>query len=169
MSRTQRRASKQIDYAAFGDGEDEESLDLNAEDEEDEVRPKKREKREPRMKKEANKKRNSVVIDGDDDDVVLVADDDDDFDLGRRIIQNINQKIPVITKQKKNVIDEDEVFINLEEDDPPVTFRNLPKIGGQTLKVSAQTLKGLSAQEQISNKESKFFFFIRNSRLFSGS
>lgn len=147
MSRTPRRASKQVDYAAYGDGEDEDALDLSAEDAEDEdVRPKRREIKEPTKKKEISKRPTSVVIDDNDDDVVLVEDrDDDDFDLGRRIISNITQKIPEIIKpKKKNVIDDDEV-INLEEDDnePVVTFRNLPKIGGQTIKPSSAPPKEL--------------------------
>lgn len=158
MSRTPRRASKQVDYAAYGDGEDEDALDLSAEDAEDEdVRPARREIREPTKKKENNKRPTSVVIDDNDDDVVLVEDrDDDDFDLGRRIISNIAQKIPEIIKpRKKNVIDDDEV-INLEEDDPQPTptFRNLPKIGGQTIKPSSAPPKELSPREPVVESKS---------------
>lgn len=151
MSRTPRNASKQVDYAAYGDGEDEPSLDLDAEDAEDDedVRPKKREKKEP-SKKKAGKKSTSVIIDDNDDDVVLVEDQDDDFDLGKRILSTIKQKIPEIIKpKKKNVIDDDEV-INLEEDDEePVTFRNLPKIGGQTVRPAPVPTKELSPRVPV--------------------
>jgi hypothetical protein len=147
MSRTPRRASKQVDYAAYGDGEDEPSLDLNAEDDE-EVVPKNRRE----YSKKETKKSASVIIDDNDDDVVLVDDqDDDDFDLGKRILSTIKQKIPEIIKpKKKNVIEDDEI-INLEEDDeePVVTFRNLPKIGGQTVKLSPGPPKELSPREQV--------------------
>lgn len=149
MSRTPRRASKQVDYAAYGDGEDEPSLDLNAEDaEDDEDVPKNRRE----YSKKETKKSASVIIDDNDDDVVLVDDqDDDDFDLGKRILSTIKQKIPEIIKPKKrNAIEEDEI-INLEEDDeePVVTFRNLPKIGGQTVKLSPGPPKELSPREPV--------------------
>jgi hypothetical protein len=159
MSRTPRRASKQVDYAAYGDGEDEDSLDLSAEDADDDedVRPKKREKKAVEHVQEKKKEKvniKHVILDDEDDNVVLV-DQDDDFDLGKRIIGSIfRQKIPEITKPKKNVID-DEV-INLDDDDdfpPQIVAPTLPKIGGQVVKTPQTTRTELSVR--VPEAESK--------------